>query len=195
MLGTFAHHVGAPLQVHPGSAADEQLAEGRHRVAGQRTEGGVVGRHVTPAEDGETFGLDDLLHRLAGRRGIARRLWQERDTRGIATRLGQLELADCAKELVGNLQQDACAVTGVRFGALGAAMLHVQQRGDGLVDDVAAAPAVHVGDHRDTTGIMLIGGVVQTLPQTLAQTLPQTRVQTLVAGRHSHLPLHTFTEA
>ena len=161
VLGTLAHHVGAPLQVHAGGAADEHLTEGRHRVAGERAEGGVVGRHVAPAEEGQALGLDDLLDRLARRRGVAGRLRQERDAGGVAARLGQFEVDHGAQELVGHLQQDACAVAGVRFGALGAAVLHVQQRGDGLVDDVAAAAAVHVGDHRDTTGVVLVGGVVE----------------------------------
>ena len=102
-------------------------------------------------------------HRLARRGGVARRLRQEGDARGVAARLGQLEVDHGAQELVGNLKQDARAVAGVRFGALGAAVLHVQQRRDGLVDDVAAATAVHVGDHRDTTRVVLVGGVVQPL--------------------------------
>ena len=130
--------------------------------------------HLAPAEHLEALGLGDLLHRLAGRRGVLGRLRQERDAGGVAAVFGQVEFDDRAQELVGHLQQDARAVTGVRFGALGTAVLQVHQGRDGLVDDVAAAAAVHVGHHRHTARVVLERGVVQPL----------------TAGRHSHLTLH-----
>ena len=177
VLGPLAHHVGTALEVHAGrQPADEHLAERRHRVAGQRAEGRIVGRHVAPAEHRQPLGLDDLLDGLARRGGVPGRLREEGDAGGVAALGGQLEVDDLAEERVGHLQQDAGTVTGVRFGALGTAVLQVQQRGDGLVDDVAAAPAVHVGDHRDTTRVVLIRGVVQPC----------------LLGRHSHLPF-SFT--
>ena len=129
--------------------------------------------HLAPAEHLEALGLGDLLDGLARRGGVLGRLRQERDAGGVAARFGQVEFDDGAQELVGNLQQDACAVTGVRFGALGTAVLQVQQGRDGLVDDVAAAAAVHVGDHGNATRVMLERGVVQPL----------------TTGRHSHLAL------
>ena len=172
VLGALAHHVGAPLQVHAGGPGDEDLPEGRHRVARQRTERRLVGGHVAPAEHLEALGLGDLLDRLAGRGGVLRGLRQECDAGGVAAVFGQVEFDDGAQELVGNLQQDARTVAGVRFGALGTAVLQVHQGGDGLVDDVAAAAAVHVGDHRNATRVVLERGVVQPL----------------TTGRHSHLP-------
>ena len=157
----------------PGGAGDEHLAERRHGVAGQCAERRLVGGHVAPAQHLEALGLGDLLDGFARRGGVLGRLRQERDAGGVAARLGQVELDDGAQELVGDLQQDACAVAGVRFGALGTAVLQVDQGRDGLVDDVAAAAAVHVRDHGNATRVMLERGVVQPL----------------TAGRHSHLAL------
>ncbi len=136
--------------------------------------------HLAPAEHLEALGLGDLLHRLAGRGGVLGRLRQERDAGGVAAVFGQVEFDNGAKELVGNLQQDARAVTGVRFGALGTAVLQVHQGRDGLVDDVAAAATVHVGHHRHAARVVLERGVVQPL----------------TAGRHSHLPFspHAFAK-
>ena len=155
----------------PGRARDEQLPERRHRVAGQRAERRLVGRDLAPAEHLEALGLDDLLHGLARRCGVLGGLRQERDAGRVAAVFGQVEFDDGAQELIGNLQQDARAVAGVRFSALGTAVLQVHQGRDGLVDDVAAAATVHVGHHRHTARVVLERGVVQPL----------------TAGRHSHL--------
>ena len=174
VLGTLADDVGAALQLHAFGAGDEQLAEGRHRVAGQRAQRGLVGGYVAPAQHLQALGLDDLLHRGGGRRGVFRGLRQERDAGGVAACFGQVEVDDLTEEVVGNLDQDAGAVTAVRLGALRTAMLEVDQRGDCLVHDVAAAPAVHVDDHGNPARVMLECGVVE--PDAL--------------GRHSHLTLH-----
>ena len=53
-------------------------------------------------------------------------------------------------------------------------MFEVDQCGDRLVDDVAAASAVHVDDHGYPARIVLVRGVIQ--PDAL--------------GRHMHLTLH-----
>src|SRR5690606_41298783 len=70
VLGTLAHHVGAPLQVHSRCPTEEQLPERRHGVAGQGAQRRVVDRHLTPAQDGQSLGLDALLHRVAGPGGV-----------------------------------------------------------------------------------------------------------------------------
>ena len=189
VFGALAHHVRAALQVHDGRApvlpvaslapADEHLPEGRHRVARQRAERGIVGRHLAPAEHRQPLGLGDLADGLACCRGVLRRLRKEGDARGVAALVGQVEVDDRPEELIGHLQQDARAVAGVRLCALGATVLQVQQGRDGLVDDVAAAPALHVGDHRDTAGVVLVRGVVQPY----------------LAGRHSHLTISSRRHA
>ena len=80
---------------------------------------------------------------------------------GVRALGGQLEVDDGAEEAVRDLDQDARAVTGVRLGARGTTVLEVDQRGDGLLDDVARLAAVHVDDEGDATGVVLVGGVVQ----------------------------------
>ena len=166
VFGAFAHHIGAPLEFHPLRATDEQLAEGRHGVTGERTERRIVGGHIAPTEHLQTLGLGDLADRLTRDRGVLGRLRQERDAGGVTARLGELEafvLANGPEILVGHLQQDARPVAGVRLSALGTAMFEVQQGRDGLVDDVAAAATVHVGHHRHTARIVLERGVVEPL--------------------------------
>ncbi len=175
VLGTLAHDVRAALQIQAGRARDEQLPERRHRVAGQGAERRLVGRDLAPAQHLEALGLDDLLHRLARGGGVLGGLRQERDAGRVAAVFGQVEFDDGAQELVGNLQQDARAVTAVRFGALGTAVLQVQQRRNGLVDDVAGAATMHIGHHCHATRVVFERGVVQPL----------------TAGRHSHLPFST----
>ena len=87
VLGALADHVGSgapgPCRRRP---ADEQLPEGRHRVARQRAQRRVVGRHVAPAQYRQALGFDDLLDRGAGGGGVLGRLRQERDTGGVAAR-------------------------------------------------------------------------------------------------------------
>ena len=161
VLGSLADHVGLALQVHARGSADEHLAEGRHGVAGQRAQRGVVGGHVAPAEHFEALCLDDLLDGLAGGGGVACGLRQEGDAGGVGTLGGQLEVDDGTQEGVGNLQQDARAVTAVRLGACGTTVFEVQQGGNRLVHDVAAAPPMDVHHHGDATRIVFVGGVVQ----------------------------------
>ena len=162
VLGTLAHHVRAALEIHARRrpAMNTCRKVGIASRASAPSDDSSVG-HVAPAEHLEALGLDDLLHGLARRGGVLGRLRQEGDAGGVAAVFGQVELDDGAQELVGHLQQDARAVAGVRFGALGTAVLQVHQGRDGLVDDVAAAAAVHVRDHRHAARVVLERGVVQ----------------------------------
>ena len=182
MFGALADDIGPAFQLQTRGAADEQLAEGGHRVACQRPERGLVGRHLTPAQDGQTLGLDDLLNGFSGLLRVPGRLRQKGDTGCVGTLFGEIEvppvLAHRPQELVRNLDHDARTVATVLLGAGRAAVLEVQQGGDGLVDDVAAAAAVHVDDHRDAAGVVLIDGVVE----------PDT-------GGHTHLTLHMLRAA
>ena len=174
VLGALADHVAAALQRHVRRPGQEHLPEGGHCVAGQRAQRRVVGGYISPAQDLQSFGFGDLLHRGAGGGGVLGRLRQERDAGGVAARGGQLEIDDLAQECVRDLNKDAGAVTAARLGSLGSAMFKVEQRGDGLIDNVSGASAVHIDDHGHSARIVLECGVVQ--PDTL--------------GRHSHLTLH-----
>ena len=68
-----------------------------------------------------------------------------------------------AEELVGNLQQDARAITHQRVSADGAAMVEVVQDAQALLDDLVALLALDMGDEADAASVVFIGRVVQTL--------------------------------
>ncbi len=73
----------------------------------------------------------------------------------------QLEVDDGAQELVGDLRDDAGAVTGARVGTDSSAVLEVAQRLESEGDDVVARCAAKGGDHGQAAGILLAGRVVQ----------------------------------
>lgn len=162
VLHALAHDVGATLELHALCPADEHLAEGRHGVAGERSERALVGGHLAPSEQGQALGLDDLLHALTGEARVLRALGQEGDTGRVAALGGQLEVHGLPQEAVRDLDHDPGTVTGVRLGARGAAVLEIHQRHDRLVDDVATAPPMHVHDERHAARVVLVAWVVET---------------------------------
>ncbi len=117
MLGALTDHVGAALEVESGEgvvlAADEDLPERRHGVAGQGAERRVVGRDLTPAEDLQALALDDLLDGVGCALRVGLALRQERDAGGVRAFRGQREVDHGAEELVRDLEEDAGAVTRV----------------------------------------------------------------------------------
>ena len=107
---------------------DEEMAD--HR--GDRARGGPAvlldDRDVAPAEHALALLLHPALqrsHRLRARFLVAR---EKADRHPVAPLVGQLEAGDLPEEGVGQLDQDAGAVAGVRVGALGAPVLEVLER-------------------------------------------------------------------
>ncbi len=145
------------------SEVDEHQRERRHRAARHRAEDVGVDRHLAPAEDREALldrdGLDAQLRRRGGL--VVER--QERHARRVRAQLGQLDAADGAQELVGDLHEDARTVAGVGLSADGSAVIEVAQRGQTLGDDVVARHAGQRRDERDATGVVLVARVIQTL--------------------------------
>jgi hypothetical protein len=72
------------------------------------------------------------------------------------------------KKLVGNLDQDAGTVAHQRVGANGTAVIEVLQDQQALLDDRVALLALDVGYKTDAAGVVLVGGVVKTLPDARA---------------------------
>ncbi len=64
---------------------------------------------------------------------------------------------------MGDLDEDAAAVAALRVGAHGAAMVHVLEDGEALLDDGVRLAVLHVGDETDAAGILLAGGIVEAL--------------------------------
>jgi hypothetical protein len=79
----------------------------------------------------------------------------------VRSRGRQVDAGHRAQERVGQLNQDAGAVTAGRLGAGGAAVLEVGQRGQGIADDRVTAAAQDVGHHGDAARVVLAGRVVQ----------------------------------
>ena len=104
---------------------------------------------------------DSIVATAAARVLLAGR--QEGDARGVRAAGGEREVDDLAQERVGDLGQDARAVTHERVGAGGAPVLQVAQGGQGVVDDVVPGAAAHRGDERDTAGVVLVLGAVEPL--------------------------------
>ncbi len=147
-------------------AADEHLhVRGLGRLDGF-AERGIVGRHVAPAEQHQSFVLDlvgdDALDDLAP----GRLLRHEQRADGVVARLRQLE-ADLGRlareEVVRDLHQDAGAVAGARIGADRAAVLEVAEDVERVGDDLMRLLALDVGDEADAAGILLQRRIVETL--------------------------------
>ena len=148
-----------------GAAADEDLAD--HRLLGAH--GGrhrhvAVHRHVAPAQQHLSFGAHGALHCLltSQTRGVL--LGQEDHAHAILAGRRQAH-ALCghlgAVELVGDLDQDACAVAHQLVCADGAAVVEVLQDLQALLDDVVRLDALDVGDEAHAAGIVLARRVVQ----------------------------------
>ena len=78
----------------------------------------------------------------------------------VGSRLWEVEVDGLPKELDGQLDEDAGAVTAVGFGAGGAAVFEVFQCDQPVGDDGVRPAALDVGDHGDATGVRFVLGVV-----------------------------------
>ena len=165
VLDPLAHDVGEPVQGDVMAVAvdvgQEQLAERRHGVERGGADARRVDRDGAPPEHlGALLGAD-LLDRGGGRisGGIAR--GQERGPDGVGTPFGQVERQDSAEEGVGDLNQDAGAVAGVRLCPGRAPVVEVAQRGEALGDQVVAGAAVEVAHEGDAAGVVFGFGAVE----------------------------------
>ena len=144
----------------------EQLHELGHHAERGLAEAVRLGRHLAPAEDRQPLLGGDLLDLGAGLGHGLVVAGQERRAHGVRARRRELEAGlagDGAEERVGDLHQDAGAVTGVRLGARGAAVLQVAQGGEGLHQDLVAGLTGQGGDEGHATGVVLVARVVEPL--------------------------------
>jgi hypothetical protein len=140
---------------------NENLAQCGQHIPGPTAAVLGVMRDIPPAESGQALLGGELLHH---HRGVAGRLivsGQEHHPGRIAAGGGKLEAAYCAEERIGDLGQDAGAVTRVRVAALGAAVLQVAEHGQGLGYRVVTGLPRQVGDEADSTCIVLKTDVVE----------------------------------
>ncbi len=158
--GDPAHRLSALVSTR---ARHEELLDDRHRGARQVAELLRPDRDRAPAQDGQVVlgrdlcdgGLDPLTVV-----GVRR---QERDADGVPAGAREVEAGDGAQERIGYLRDDAGAVARSGVGADRAAVLEVAQRLESRVDDVVPRGSAQGRDHGETAGVLLGGGVVETL--------------------------------
>ena len=136
------------------------------RRGAQRDGAAVLGvdRNLAPAEHLLALAGDDRLD--LGGRVLARLELGRQEADADAVRAPRREIDPRARELlaqeaVGDLEEDAGAVSGLGIGALGAAVLHVVERDERLPDHLVRRGRAQARDERDAAGIVLVGRVVQ----------------------------------
>ena len=177
-LRAFTQRVHEPVELQPRRrdavvvewSADEQLAHERHTAPRRLTDVGLVhlDGQVTPAQDSEVLLGGDVLHpgdRTSSGVRIGRKKTDSRGKSVLAVEVcrRQVELDHLTQKGVGNLHQDAGAVTAVGLSSGRAAVIEVLEGKKAVGDDRMGTPSVDVGDHRHTTGIDFVVRVVQTL--------------------------------
>ncbi len=170
VAGPLADHVELALEGighgHVAAHADEDLPDHRLDAEDGLAQSGVVAGDVAPAEEHLTFGADCALDLLLARQAARRLLGQKHHSHAVLARhrKGHTLLRHfLAEEGIRDLQQDAGTVAGQRIGAGGAAVGEVLEDPQTLLDDTVALLPLDVGDEPDTTGVVLVGRVVQSL--------------------------------
>ena len=168
VLRPLAHDEGAALQGHGVHArfhrGQEDLLDQRHGTARGRAQALGLCRHAAPPEHRQALLGRRLLHDGAGLQRVVGVSGQEGETDGVATGTGQREprfLGRRRQEPVRDLDQDAGAVTRLDLGPGRAAVRQALEHGEAAVDDVVVGPAVQIGHHADTTGVVFVCRVVE----------------------------------
>jgi hypothetical protein len=170
VLGLLADHDQLALErVLVGAvvaAADERLADHRHRGEHCLAEPVLGGRHVAPADQVLALLGDELLELAADELARLVVLRQEAHGDRVVARRRQRQpgaFRPLAVERVGDLQQDAGAVAEQRVGADRAAVVEVGKDLERLRDDPVRLRSLDVGDKAHTARVMLVARIVQAL--------------------------------
>jgi hypothetical protein len=118
---------------------------------------------VAPAEDRLALGPHDILEHPFELLPPPRLRREETEPDAVASGGGELERDRRAQERVGELQEDAGAVSGVGIRARGPAVLEVLERAQRAVDRLVRPMAVETGDERDAACVVLVRRVVEAL--------------------------------
>jgi hypothetical protein len=130
---------------------------GRHRHV-------AVDRHVAPAQQHLPLGLDRALHLLLAGQARGVLLGQEDHADTVFAGCGQRDALGghlLAVQRIGQLDQDAGAVTHQLVGTDCAPVVEVLQDLEGVLDDGVGLGAADVGNKTHTTGIVFVAGGVQ----------------------------------
>ena len=143
------------------AGCDEELPD--HRCGSTRgcADEGPVDRHVAPADEALALLLDEadeMLLELAAPSRVDRK---EAHRDAVASGLRQRLVENGAEERVGQLEQDAGAVSRVRIGTRCAPVLQVLERLQRAFDRLVLRGRVEPRDERDTARIVLVVGGVE----------------------------------
>jgi len=159
------HRIGRDVRAAGDRAAgDEDLFDDGGRGDGRGADLGQVGRDGAPSQHLVTFFAGDSLEEAAEMVAFAGMARQKHEAGSVASLRRQADAErrrDLAQEAVGHLNQDARAVSGVRFAAAGAAVQEVDQHLQAALDDGVGARPLDVGDEADAAGIVLVARIVQ----------------------------------
>ena len=103
--------------------------------------------------------MDDMFEHLHGGFALAGFGGNENEARAVGAfgwKLDALFGHFLAQEFVGNLDENAGAVTGGRIRSAGTAVVHLRVHRERLDDDIVRALAFEVGDESDAAAILLL---------------------------------------
>ena len=149
------------------AATDENLADDGLLLAhGRRHWHFVIHRHIAPAQQDLAFGLDGAFHLLLTSQARSVLLGQEDHAHTVFAQRRQghalrrhLRTVQC----IGQLNQDACAVTHQFVGANGTPVVQVLQNLERVLDDLVRLGAFDMRHKPDTAGVMFLGRRIQTV--------------------------------
>jgi hypothetical protein len=140
---------------------DDEVLDVRRVQVGRDADVVLVDRDVAPAHDALALGrhrvLEELLE-LGAALLVAR---QEAHADAVGAGRRQVGVDDPPDELIRHLEQDSSAVTRIGICTRGTAVLEVLERDDGSLYGLVRRLAVELGDHRDATGVVLVGRIVE----------------------------------
>ena len=169
VLEQAADHVELALEgvlVEAVGGAHEDLVQRGHALARHPTDGRRIAGDGAPAQQALSLPCRDLVEELDLLAALGLVLREEEHARCEGSGGRQLDVAlarGLAEEAIGQLDQDARAVAGLRVAAAGATMLEALEDLDSLADQVVGSLAPDVRHEADTTGVVLLGRVVEAL--------------------------------
>ncbi len=158
-FGAFAGDVKASLQVFvlASPAVQERLANDGFGRSGQFAQAAVVGGHVAPAEHGQSLGVGLRREGLLATGTKLAVVGQEEHPHAVMPLRWKRKAQAFglgAKELVGDLHENARAVAGRFVGARCAAVHEIQQHLPAVLDDGVAAASGNIDDGADAASIV-----------------------------------------
>ena len=147
-------------------ACHEALPDLGHALSGTGAEDLRGARYSAPAEELQAVALGDDLKELLGLRTFQLTLGEEEHADAEVTLLAELDafcLGDILEVGVGDLRQNADAVTCLAFCILAGAVLQLFYDRKRILDDTSGTEALEVDDCTDTAVVVLKCGAVKPL--------------------------------